>query len=62
LRSNAKKHQVRWQWWAILHNGVIVQKSNECYYNRPLCNLALGVFWLLVAGAALCFFIGKWSV
>ena len=27
---------------AILHNGVIIQKVNECYYNSALCNLALG--------------------
>ena len=29
----------------ILHNGVIVQKVNECYYNSALCNIALGSFW-----------------
>jgi hypothetical protein len=26
---------------AILHNGVMVQKPNECCHNYPLCNLAL---------------------
>ena len=29
---------------AILHNGVIDQKVNECVYNCALCNLALGGF------------------
>ena len=29
---------------AILHNGVIDQKVNECVYNCALCNLALGSF------------------
>jgi hypothetical protein len=28
-------------WAAILHNGVIDQKVNECVYNSALCNLAL---------------------
>ena len=35
---------VRVGWAAILHNGVIIQKVNECCYNRPLCYLALGSF------------------
>lgn len=26
----------------ILHNGVIVQKLNECYYNYPLCKHSFG--------------------
>ena len=29
---------------AILHNGVIDQKLNECVYNRPLCKIAWGSF------------------
>ena len=29
---------------AILHNGVIDQKVNECVYNCALCNLALESF------------------
>lgn len=28
---------------AILHNGFIVQKSNECCYNRPLCKDSFGL-------------------
>jgi len=34
-------------WAAILHNGVIDQKSNECVYNCALCKYSFGEFCVL---------------